>query len=283
MWFLWTFNFFYPSEVASFMVLVKLKLKRCKLKGLTTDLALSYISKMKKLLVLALSFFCFIYSEGYGQSLQNFFDEADALFGIYVVSGKVDYEALQQNPSVLNSVLKTAKQVSVSKEDPLAYQAFWINAYNLAVIKGVVDHLPINSPLDTEGFFDRITYDLGGESITLNDIENKKLRAKFKDARFHFVLVCGAKGCPPIIPKAYRPANLENLLEQQTIKALNLSSFIRVSENKVAFSEIFKWYKEDFVGENSNEIDFLNNYRKEKVPTDATVTYYSYDWRLNIK
>ena len=123
---------------------------------------------------------------------------------------------------------------------------------------------------------------MAGTRITLNDIENKKLRAKFNEPRFHFVLVCGALGCPPIIPKAYTPANLEKLLEKQTVQALNDPNFIQVKGNKVAFSEIFKWYKEDFI-KNGSEIDFLNQYRKEKVSTDAKVTYYSYDWRLNNK
>ena len=151
------------------------------------------------------------------------------------------------------------------------------------MIKGIVDNYPIKSPLDKKGFFDKTKYELGGTKITLNDIENKKLRAQFGDARVHFVLVCGAIGCPPLIGKAYTASNLEKLLEQQTIKALNNSSFIKVSEKKVALSEIFKWYKEDFVKGGQSEIDFLNTYRKEKVSQDAKVIYYPYDWRLNSK
>ena len=238
---------------------------------------------MKKLFILTFLFLAFSVSESHSQTLQNFFDEADAIFSNYVSNGKVDYLSIKNSPEKLISALETAKQISVSTNDPNVYQAFWINAYNLSVIKGIVDNYPIKSPLDKKGFFDKTKYDLGGISITLNDIENKKLRAQFDDARFHFVLVCGALGCPPIIGKAYTASNLENLLEQQTTKALNDSSFIKVTEKNVAFSEIFKWYKEDFVKEGQTEIDFLNNYRKEKVPKDAKVTYYSYDWRLNSK
>jgi len=238
---------------------------------------------MKKLFILTLSILALSVSESHSQTVQNFFDEADALFKSYVSDGKVDYPAIKINPDNLNLALETAKQIRVSIKDPKTYQAFWINAYNLAVIKGIIDNYPIRSPLDKKGFFDSIKYDLGGSSITLNDIENKNLRAQFDDARFHFVLVCGAIGCPPIISKAYTPSNLENLLEQQTIKALNDSSFVKVSDKKVAVSEIFKWYKGDFVKEGRTEIDFLNDYRKVKVPNDAKVTYYSYDWRLNSK
>jgi hypothetical protein len=238
---------------------------------------------MKNLMLLLFTVFTFGISEGNAQTLQNFFDEADAFFGTYVSQGNVDYKAIKENPAQLNSVLEMAKQLTVSTGDPKTYQAFWINAYNLAVIQGIINNYPLSSPLDKKGFFDTTKYNLGGTSLTLNAIENEKLRANFDEARFHFVLVCGAKGCPPLIAKAYTPANLDNLLEQQTIKALNNSSFIRISDGEVAFSEIFKWYKEDFVKGGQTEIDFLNRYRKVKVPSDAKVTYYSYDWRVNSK
>jgi hypothetical protein len=201
------------------------------------------------------------------QTTETFFKEVNIFLSIYTKAGKVDYKALANNPSSLDKLVSLTKEVSLAGADVKIAQAFWINAYNMSVIKG---------------FFDTTKYEIAGQKITLNDIENKKLRAKFSDARFHFVLVCGALGCPPIIEEAYMPNTLDAQLEQQTKKALNRDSFIKVSKGKVAFSEIFKWYKEDFV-KDGNEIDFLNKYRKEKVASDSKVTYYSYDWRLNEK
>ena len=238
---------------------------------------------MKKFLLFLIISIAVFSLEGQAQQATQFFDEADALFGKYVNKGKVDYNALKDKREKLDAALSLAAVVQVAPSDANTYQAFWINAYNLAVIKGVLDNYPLKSPLDKAGFFDKTKYKLGGSSVTLNDIENKMLRAKFNDARVHFVLVCGANGCPPIISKAYRPDNVQNLLEEQTIKALNNSSFIKVSEGPVALSEIFKWYKEDFVSENQTEIDFINTFRKEKIAPDSKVTYYSYDWRLNSK
>lgn len=237
---------------------------------------------MKKLVLLSLLLTFFSVTSGISQQVSTFFDEADSFFSTYISDGKVDYKAISKKPETLASVLNLAKDISVTTSEAKKYQAFWINAYNLSVIKGIVDNYPIKSPLDKKGFFDKTTYELAGTKITLNDIENKKLRAQFSEPRFHFVLVCGAKGCPPIITTAYTAANLEKLLQQQTVKALNDPSFIQVKGNKVAFSEIFKWYKEDFV-KDGNEIDFLNKYRKEKVPANSKITYYAYDWQLNSK
>ena len=178
---------------------------------------------------------------------QDFFDKADAVFSTYVKEGKVDYKALKANPGKLNTALKAATAFSPKVQNAAEYQAFWVNAYNLAVLKGVVDKYPIKSPLDVGGFFDKMTYDLGGTSITLNDLENKKLRAEFpNEARFHFVLVCAGLGCPPLINKAYRPDTIEAQMKQQTSLALNNPNFIKPQGKKVLVSEIFKWYQVDF-------------------------------------
>lgn len=234
-------------------------------------------SKIKNIALVLMLFPAF----AVGQSLDNFFSQADSFFAVHVKSGKVDYKAIHADASQLNTLLEIAATVSVDKSDADNYRAFWINAYNLAVIKGIVNNYPINSPLDKTGFFDKTKYELAGQKITLNDIENKMLRAVFNDARVHFVLVCGAQGCPPLISKAYTPANVESLLEQQTKIAVNNPDFIKVKGKKVAISEIFKWYKEDFVTKDQDVIAYLNKYRSTPIASGSKVTYYTYNWNLN--
>ena len=226
--------------------------------------------------------FVLFVSEGFSQGMNNFFAKADAFFKTNVSNGKVAYSKINDNQENLNSLLKLAESVSVSKDDANVYQAFWINAYNLSVIKGIIDNYPTKSPLDNVGFFDKTTYSLAGKQITLNDIEHKLLRAQFNDARFHFVLVCGAIGCPPLINKAYFPNILEAQLETQTKIALN-GSFLKVNikKKRVEGSEILKWYKEDFTMDGKTEIDFINKYRTEIIPKNFKLTYFTYNWNLN--
>ncbi len=238
---------------------------------------------MKHILFIFITALFLSTSNSFSQSTEAFFKTADSFFKTYVSNGKVDYKSIEKNPEQLNELLDQAANISVSISEAKEYQAFWINAYNLAVIKGVIDNYPIDSPLDKDGFFDSIKYNLGGTSLTLNDIENKKLRAQFDEPRFHFVLVCGAKSCPPIIAEAYKPSALEKQLQEQTVKALNNPSFIKVSENEVSISEIFKWYNEDFVKNEQTEIGFINQFRKEKIPSNFKVSYYPYNWQLNQK
>ncbi len=215
------------------------------------------------------------------QSTDTFFKEADVFFKTYVSNGRVNYKAIAASPDGLNNLLKQAEGIKVSENNAAEFQSFWINAYNLTVIKGILVEYPVKSPLDIKGFFDKTTRDVGGKSITLNDIENKLLRAKFpQEARFHFVLVCAGLGCPPIINSAYTPGALEKQLQKQTEIALNNPNFIRVKGTKVQLSQIFEWYKGDFT-QNGSEIDYINKFRKEALPKKSKVSYYAYDWTLN--
>ncbi|MDG1730163.1 MAG: DUF547 domain-containing protein [Algibacter sp.] len=235
---------------------------------------------MKKRLIIVVV--TLISLEGFSQDLNTFLSKADVFFKTNVEHGKVAYSKIHSSQDELNSILKIAEGISVSKNDAYNYQAFWINAYNLAVIKGVIDNYPMNSPLDNSGFFDETTYSLAGKKITLNDIEHKLLRGNFKDPRFHFVLVCGAVGCPPLISQAYLPDTLNVQLDIQTKTAIN-GSFLRVNVKKkrVQASQIMEWYKEDFTMNGESEIDFINTYRTEKLDSKFKLSYFPYDWKVN--
>ncbi|GGX22497.1 DUF547 domain-containing protein [Aquimarina muelleri] len=218
---------------------------------------------------------------GFSQTTADFFNKTDRFLKTHVSNGRVDYKSIKKKPSGLDELLRIASKIKVDKSKTTTYQAFYINAYNLAVIKGIIDNYPTKSPLDIKGFFDKNTYALAGNKITLNNLENNILRKNFpNEARFHFVLVCAGLGCPPIIATAYRPTVLEKQLQQQTVKALNNPDFIKVKGEKVQISQLFEWYKVDFTHHGS-EIDYINTFRKEKITEGAKVSYYPYDWRLN--
>lgn len=233
---------------------------------------------MRHIITSILFFTCSILSFAIGH--EPFYKASDAFFKKNVQNGLVDYDAIEKNPTQLNALIDMIATAEVNISNDKDYQAFYINAYNLYVIKGIVDH-KLSSPLDKKGFFDAIKYNVAGEQLTLNDIENKKLRAQFKDPRFHFVLVCGALGCPPLINKAYRPETLEQQLEKQTRIALNNNQFIKIKKNKVAVSQIFEWYEEDFNSDGNDTLSYISKYRKEPLPEKAKLSFYPYNWNVN--
>jgi Protein of unknown function, DUF547 len=237
---------------------------------------------MKKIIILLVLFASSIIN---AQGFATFFTKTDAFLKKNVSNGKVDYQSIKNDPSSLNDILDIASKLDISKESTNASKAFWINVYNLSLIKGIVTKYPVKAPTDIAGLFDKTTYTIAGKKYTLNDIENKMIREKYNDARIHFVLVCGAIGCPPIINAAYLPETLEEQLNKQTKLAVNNPNFIKVNSGskKVALSQIFEWYKSDFISKGKNEIDFINQYREDKIDPTFKTSYYPYDWTLNKK
>ena len=228
--------------------------------------------------------FLFTVSFSFSQNLNEFFTKSNVFFNTYVENGKVNYKAIKANDATLRSLVENMQRVTVSTNNANTYKAFWINSYNLTVIKSIVEKYPINSPLDIAGFFDKITHHIANKKLTLNDIENKMLRAKFdNDPRFHFVLVCAGLGCPPLISKAYLPNTLEKQLNKQTKTTINNPSFIQVNmkRKKVSVSQIFEWYKKDFTANNQSIIGFLNQYILQKIPLNFKTNYYTYNWKIN--
>jgi len=211
---------------------------------------------------------------------QQFFNQADAFFKKNVKSGLVDYANLKTDAQ-LKSLIKTVENADVDGASDATKKAFYINAYNLLVINAATKLYPINSVQSTGGFFDRKKIKVAGKSLTLNNLEKQYLLKPYNDARLHFVLVCGALGCPPITNFAYQPDQLDQQLEKQTKLALNNSSFIKTSSNGVALSQIFKWYASDFGGSKSAIINFINKFRNNPISKSAKISYYDYDWSLN--
>ena len=217
------------------------------------------------------------------QSLDAFLDEADSFFEAQVVDGRVDYKGLVQNGAPLNSLVKQIASFDVSSLSDTERKAFFINAYNISVINGIIKNYPTESPLQVGGFFDSKKHNIAGKSMTLNTLEKENLLKVTGDEKLHFVLVCAAVSCPPIATFAYRPENLEAQILERTKLALNNPEFIQVNDSKktVEISEIFKWYPGDFKDKAPSIIEYLNQYRNEAIPTSYKTGYYTYNWALN--
>lgn len=128
------------------------------------------------------------------QNNSSYFEKADEFFKNYIENGKVKYAEIKQNPKLLIDLLGVAEKIKVSPENPGEFKAFWINAYNLAVIEGIIKHYPVKTALAINGFFNIQKHSLGQRSVTLDEIEHQILFGNFPDeTRFHFVLVCAAK------------------------------------------------------------------------------------------
>ena len=216
------------------------------------------------------------------KNLPEYFKAMDKFLSANVKAGRVNYKAINADKKDLDALV-TYVGIKQKFNSPSVEKAFYLNAYNVLVIKGIINNYPIKGPMEITGFFDKKLNVINGASLTLNNIENDIIRKKFNDARIHFALVCGAKSCPPIQPYAFKPEKLDAQLEQVTKQSIQNTSFTKINAktNKVSVSMLFNWYKDDFIKAKGNVLNFLNGYLKTPLPANTAIENYTYDWTLN--
>ncbi|WP_460555474.1 DUF547 domain-containing protein [Hymenobacter daeguensis] len=198
--------------------------------------------------------------------------------------GKVNYAAIQRNPELLDALLSDIADFDVKKAEMADQYAFYLNAYNILVIGEIVRNYPLTSVQNMPGFFNRTRMRVGGEQLTLDQIETDKLRKIYDDPRLHFALVCGTNSCPRLNRTAYVGKLLFVQLNNQAKFALLDPNYVKVDDatKMVRLPEIFKWYETDFSASGKTGVMYVNQFRKEhRVPTWYAVEYYSYNWTLN--
>jgi len=107
----------------------------------------------------------------------------------------IDYKHLKLNETSFVEAVDAYLVPEIMVQAIEAEVAANINAYNLIVLREITKQYPISSVKEDARFFDK-KHMIFGEEKSLNEIEKHILHLK-KDARIHFLLVCGAKSCPP--------------------------------------------------------------------------------------
>lgn len=213
--------------------------------------------------------------------LDEFTQKTDLFMKKFVQNGKVNYQAIKSNQAGIKYLIEMAASMPLATTPNGRTEAFYINAYNLAVIYDIVRVYPVKSPRSIPGFFDRKRHEIGKQYFTLEELEEKLVK-DYKDPRVHFALGRGAKGSM-LISGSYKTATLDAQLTKVTSKALNAPSYVKVTGTMVSLCDIFKWNRADYGADDAQLIAWLNTYRKTALPAGATfaVEYMKFNWYLN--
>ena len=239
---------------------------------------------MKKLVLLCFVGSLYLMACEQPPSLPLSHEKWDGLLQQYVDSnGNVDYAGMQAQESVLNDyldILKANAPESTWASDK--EMAYWINLYNAFTVHLILKHYPINSIMDLDNgdVWNVQTISIGGENLTLNQIEQHKLLTKFGETRVHFAVNCAAASCPPLLNRAWTESNIQQNYNTQANLFINDSSYNTLSLNTIDVSQIFNWYASDFGGAN-NIVPYIQQYSNTMIDNSAMVTYKPYDWALN--
>jgi hypothetical protein len=224
----------------------------------------------------------------------------DLLAKYYDPAKGMNYKALKANDKkTLDELRRQMAQVDVttlSREDQLAY---WINLYNISTVNVVVERYPVESirdistdPIIRLNVFKKDNVLTKKGAMSLNDVENEKIRESFKDPRIHFAINCAAKSCPPIRPEPYTGAEVSNQLDDQVRKFLAGPNGVHLKKSGAELvlhvTKIMDWFKDDFETWGGGRVPFLIRYvtsdkRKqiEAAGNQVDLEFDDYDWKLN--
>jgi len=228
--------------------------------------------------------------------------------------GWVDYARLKADRGPLDDYLKTLEKVPQKTEKGWSRAerlAFWINAYNAATLKTIIDHYPIKKPRwsikgafypdksikQIPGAFDGIRHQVAGRTLTLNQLEHEVLRAEIDEPRIHAAIVCASVGCPPLRGEAYTADRIEEQLEDNMRKFLEEKNRLNPQGGSIALSKIFDWFSEDFerfddgtFAAYPKKIRGVLSFAKSRIDPKtvsgllrekASLEWIDYDWSLN--
>ncbi len=224
---------------------------------------------------------------------------AEALAAYVGEDGRVDYAGLARSGALDPVVAALAE--AAEPADPLAREAFWIDAYNALTLSLVAANWPLGSIRDLDGGdpWSVRRFRVAGRALTLNDIEHGILRP-MGDPRVHAAVNCASRGCPPLArtPYAADPAGVDAALDAAARRWVAAGA-LELGEDTVAFNRIFEWYAEDFRRADDRPVPGLDpamaaaaRFCARYLPADRAAallaggragSWIDYDWSVNAR
>jgi len=249
----------------------------------------------------------------------SFHDKCSDILENYVDDeGMVDYKALKRKRWDLKKLLDEFDELdpkeynSWKKEDKIA---FWLNAYNIQMLRIIVDNYPIESSRiqrlfwpptsirHIKGIWSKYKFIVMDEEFTLFEVERRFFRQEFKEPRVFFAVSHASLSSPILRNEPYYGHKLYEQLDDQAKRFLSDPRGLRIDGNDdtVYLSAILQstWYGKEFIDKYGTDkkfkdqepatravLNFVTNYIS---PEDVSflevqnysVKYINYDWRLN--
>lgn len=194
--------------------------------------------------------------------------------------------------ALLENYLAALQAIPVSRLNRGEQRAYWINLYNAATTRVVLDHYPVPSIRDISlgrglfsvGPWDAAVVRVEGEGLSLNDIEHGILRPIWHDPRLHYALNCASISCPSLPPVPFTAENTERLLDEGARAYVNDPRGVRIAKGKLTVSSIYLWYRFDFGADDGAVLAHLERYAGPELAAQLAQFRapddYAYDWGL---
>jgi hypothetical protein len=223
-----------------------------------------------------------------------------ALLHDHVRFGLVDYDAFAKAPEfpAYLRALSEARLESMSREDRLA---FWLNVYNAYTVALINLHKERESIRNINMFLGVVKgkgpwkediVRAAGRTLTLDDVEQKIIRAEFKEPRIHMALVRAAISSPPLRAEAYEGSKLGEQLQDQTrtfLRDRQTENRLDLGNQVIHLSSIFDWYRADYGKSDASLLKFVAPFfegaaeRNAFTKAQLVIEFTEFDWSLNLQ
>lgn len=208
----------------------------------------------------------------------------------------MDYAALKgRDAAALSALRQQLGRVDPEALTPRQRLAYWINVYNVNVVATIVENYPVASirdlstdPIVRLNVFRKERVPSTEGLLSLDAVENVRLREAFHDPRVHFAINCAAKSCPPLRREAFTGERVDAQLDDQARRFLEATRLARRGDALVVHvSKILDWFADDFEKWGGGRVGFLRRYLPPRSAAllarahRVVLAFDDYDWSLN--
>ncbi|MEL7452570.1 MAG: DUF547 domain-containing protein [Pseudomonadota bacterium] len=204
---------------------------------------------------------------------------------------RFDYAGLKANSAdlaALNTYIDGFAAIDMASLSRDEQYVTWVNAYNAVTVQHIVGRFPVKSIRSgyIVGPWKKVKTNVGGREISLNDIEHEVLRKDWSEPRTHYAVNCASIGCPNLKSTAWEVATLQDDLAAAASAYINHPRGVSIRrDGRLEVSTIYKWFKEDFGGNEAGVIAHLLEYAEPELAAQINenpdIKSYDYDWSLN--
>ncbi len=209
----------------------------------------------------------------------------DSLLARHVRDERVDYLTLRDEDGArLDAQLAALAAVDPAALSPEARLAFELDLYNATMLRAVCDRYREGWTPAASDFavFKAPLVRLRSGRRSLDQLEHEGIRPRARDPRVHVALVCAARSCPPLEPRAWSAGDLGPRLDRRMRAFLRDRSRNRIDRaaGTLELSRLFDWFAADFGGAAAVPA-YVARVLGEDVD-GLRVSFLDYDWSLNL-
>lgn len=207
-------------------------------------------------------------------------------------NGHTRYDLVHRNGHLLSDYLRQLSLARTESLDAAERLALYLNAYNAFTMKLILLYPGVSSirEIPAAKRWKDERWQVGGSSVSLDQLEHDLIRAAFREPRVHFALVCASKGCPMLRREPYTGRDLDAQLTAQARAFFSKKTNLQwdPASRTLHLSEIMDWFRGDFQTNAGTIPHFVARFVEPQLAqailqpgVPVRLEFIPFDWRLN--